>query len=274
MPDADGKAPITSGSSGAGEGKGGDQKRKIAGKYDTVEDAIESLVKGSETSYHQVREEIGAVKQLLERVMMPIGTGNNQGQYGQSNQSSQYDDPYRRGRSARDDQDDDDFDPTEFLTRPGKILRQREERLTERMVGEISRRNAGMIANAATVLRFQQKNPDLDEYEDLVQGFLQNSTDSREPLDRRLKAAAKLTRERIANLKKSSRDEGDDERDAGRSPGSDEFVEGASDRSGRGSRSNEDEAGKTGTPDDELSDEVMQRKQWKSKRFAAPQRGS
>ena len=68
-----GKPPVTSGASDAGGASGGAQ-RKIAGKFNSMEEAIESIASSSEKNYHEVREEVSAVRQLLERAMTPIGS--------------------------------------------------------------------------------------------------------------------------------------------------------------------------------------------------------
>ena len=246
-------APGSAGSSGT--------QRKIAGKFDTLEEAVEKGYAGLEKANHETREEISAIKQLLEQMATaPIGSrGRDDG----------YDQGYTRGREAPQD---DDIDPAEFLSSPGKVLKRREEIRDKRMMENMAKYNQALISNATTVLQFQMKNPDLDEHEELVESFLRK-TNQRDPLSKRLREAGKATREYLGKLKGNGSGGGD----AGRSPEDDEFVEGPSgNASGRQNRGEgEGEAGKGGggnqapSPDDELASEIQERRQWKSSRFQA-----
>lgn len=253
MPDA-GKPAGTSSDSGAAGSGSDSQRRKIGGKFDSVEAAVESLVTSGDKNYHEVREEIGAIKQLLERAMTPIGAQGNQDDQG-----------YSRGRQA-DDSDEDSIDPTEFLATPAKVLKRREAKIIKAMEEKQAQRTAALVANAATVLRFQMKNPDLDEHETLVQGFLRE-TNPNDTLDKRLKDAGKRTRAYLAKLKGKGDDDDDDS--AGRAPSKDEFVadgQGAGDTGKAGAKDDDQ------TPDDDLASFVSEQRAWKAKRFAAPQR--
>ena len=242
--------PGTSSSSDAGGTKSEERRRKIGGKYDSVEDAVEELIKTRDSAFHETREELGAIKQLLERAMTPIGRNDYNGDQG-----------YRRG--SRDD-DEDQVDAAEFLATPQKVLRRREEKLRQQLEQTNQRAMSTMIGNAAIVLRFQMKNPDLDEHEDLVQSFL-GKTNPNDNLAKRLAAAGKATRTYLARIKGSSEDDNEEE-DAGRNPDTEEFVEGTA-KPGQGSKarskSDEDEP----TPDNELGDYISERKAFKSSRF-------
>lgn len=255
MAQADGKPPVTSGAPDAGGDKGGGQ-RKIAGKFNSVEEAIESIASSQEKNYHETREDISTIKQLLERAMTPIG---ERGGY--------EDQGYQRGRN---DEGEDDLNPTEFLSTPGKVLKRREDRMIKQITENQARQTAAMINNAATVLRFQTLHPDLDDHEVLVQGFLKE-TNPNDPLMKRLKEAGKRTRDYIAKMKKE--DNGNEgEGEAGRKPDKEEYVEESAGarqgESGPVGGETEDES------DDSLAAYVAERKTQKSSRFAAPQRGS
>lgn len=267
------EAEKTSGTanSGAAGDKGGQGNRKIAGKFDSLEEAVEKGYTGLETAYHETREEIGAIKQLLERAMTPIGSrGGRDDDYGN-------DENYRRGRQQRDRDDrDDDFDEAEFIASPKKILRRREEQLSRNLEDRVTRRNASMINNAAQVLRFQMQNPDLDEHENIVEGFYRKTDPNKSTYDR-LKEAGKQTRQYIAKFKTG--DDGDS--GAGRSPEGDEYVEGAArganDRAANRKGDAEDNTSSNAAKgvfnaDDQLSQDIAEQRAWKSKRFAAPDR--
>ena len=261
MADA-GKPSITPGS--GADDKSGNQKRKIAGKYDTVEDAVEAIAGASDKNYHEVREEMGAIRQLLERGLAPVGSRDRG--YGDSGDDDQ---GYRRGRR---DEDEDQIDTTDFLTNPGKHIKQREAKLKQQLQFQQGKIIQNMVANAATVLRFQMKNPDLDEHEKLVQGFLAD-TDERAPLNRRLDDAAKKTRAYLKSIKGDD-DEDETRRNAGRKPNKDEYVEDAAGAgAGKGADdegANDDEAKNEDGADTDLAGYVNERKHFKSARFAAP----
>jgi hypothetical protein len=261
-------SPGTSGSSGAGAGSDG-QNRKIGGKFDTLESAVEHLLTTGDRSYHETREEIGAIKQLLERAMTPIGSGGGgpSGYEGYGNQG------YQRGRTQENE--DDEINAAEFLSTPGKVLNRREAKFRQEMEARQAQMTSMVIGNAAVVLRFQMKNADLDEHEELVQSFL-GKTNPRDPLDKRLKEAGKATRVYLAKIK--NRDGEDDSGgDAGRSPDNDEYVEGAAGSRQGGSRrsaaGDDDGTGsKEPSQDDELTEFINERKQFRSSRFAPPKK--
>lgn len=253
--------PGTSGAAGAGSDSGAaqTQNRKIAGKFNSVEEAIEAIAHNQDQMFNSTREEVGAVKQLLERMMVaPVGSRGDEGSYDQG---------YRRGPEASRD---DDIDPTEFLTSPGKVLRAREAKLIQQIEERVNQRNSAMIANAATVLRFQAQNPDLEEHENLVKGFLQE-TNPNDQLSKRLKDAAQRTRTYLAKLK--GQDEGG-HRESGRNPNADEYVEGvssgASDRQAGGQGSSGNSQAAAPSADDELMAEIEARRKQKASRFAPP----
>jgi hypothetical protein len=248
---------------GSGDGKsttGGTPPKKIAGKFDSLEDAVEKGYVGLEKAFHETREEIGALKQLLERAMTPVGSP------GAGNYSY---DPYRRGRSS-DDLSELEIDPTELITDPKKVFKAQEEKFRKQLEAEraqLATVSANMVANAAAVLKFQMQNPDLEEHEHLVESFMRQ-TNPQEPLSKRLQQAGKLTRQYLAKLKG---EEGEWRGPGGREPSPEEYVEGVG-RSGRTERTSEESA-ESPSPDDELAAEIASRRQWKAKRFSPPSTG-
>lgn len=268
----DGKTPITSGAPGAGANDQGGGQRKIAGKYNSTDDAIVAIETAQTKNYHETREELGAIRELLERSLTtPIGRQSNRDNDGNRGNYDDNDQGYRRGR---DNNQQDDFDPTEFLTDPSRVLNRRDAKLRQDMEQRQHRQTAAMIANASAVLRFQMKNADLDEHEGLVQSFL-GRTDERLSISRRLDEAAKETRKYLAKLKGKGDDgKGGDEGGAGRDPDNDEFVEGTA-GGGQGRPQGNQGGGandKVASADDELTAEIQERRKFKSSRFAAPQK--
>ena len=87
----------------------------------------------------------------------------------------------------------------------------------------VERSNRVLMNGYMLITEFKSNNPDLVEHEPLMAHFM-GITDSRDPIPKRLKEAAKKTREYIASLRGGG--EGDDKSNAGRTPNSDEFVEG------------------------------------------------
>lgn len=269
MADAN-NSSTTSGASGAGDDKGGTPNRKIGGKYNSVEDAVEELIKSRDEAFHETRQELGAMKQLLERALTPIGSRG-------SNNGYDRDDDYNRGRSNRNDDPEDEIDAGEFLSTPGKILKRREAKLIAAMERRHTEITAAAVNNAAAVIRFQQKNPDLDDHEDLVQSFLQK-TNRNDPLNKRLTEAGKATKAYLKKLRGTANDEDDEEGDAGRAPNSDEYVGGPAGgrdgnrRQGKGNDDGDEGEGKELTGDEDMAAYLQERRQFRTARFQAPKK--
>lgn len=252
--------PTTSSTPGAGDNNSGGQ-RKIAGKYNSTEEAIEAMDRAHTQNLHETREELGVIKELIERSMTtPIGRGNDQGDSG--------DQGYRRNSQQ---QHEDEFDVAEFLTDPRKVLNRRDQKIRDEMEERHSRRTAAMIANASAVLRFQSRHSDLDEHEALVQSFL-GKTDARKPIGQRLEDAAKETYKYLAKLRGKGGDDGSGNEGPGRTPNNEEFVEDAANNGAGRPNSNPGGDNQTPSADDDLSSEIQERRQFKSARFAAPKK--
>ena len=268
--------PAGSSAAGANEGEGqGNRQRKIGGKFDTVEDAVESMLGSYEKNYHETREELGAVKQLLERALTPIGQPPA-GDRGYGGGYGGYDDPYNRGRGAPNAEDE--IDPTEFLSTPGRVLQRREAKLLEQIRKQNEQIVANTVGNAAVVLRFQMKNADLDEHEELVQSFMAR-TNPRDPLAKRLNEAGKNARAYLGKIRGNNTDDGSYEGngDAGRPATGDEFIEGAANgrqgtRPTRPVNEDDDSAGSVplSAADQEFADYLKERRSFKTSRFQAP----
>jgi hypothetical protein len=187
-------------------------KRKIAGKFDTIEQAVEEGYVGLERGFHQLSENVGRMTRLLESAFeegsnnpprggggVPVGRGAPGGY-----------DPYGRYQP----QSEDDIDPKEFILNPGQVLKAREERLLQ-MVGRVV---STAVSNAQVVNDFKAQNPDLVKHERLVQAFMAQ-TDQRKPLADRLADAATSTRTYLAQLRAEATGS------SGRPPAGSEYVE-------------------------------------------------
>ena len=243
----------TATTSASGAAGSGEAKKKIAGKYDSAEHGIESLDKGFTEGFHAMKEELGAVRQMLERALTSDAGTTEVGTRGREDQG------YTRGKSG----DDDEFDQVGFLSAPGKVLKEREGKQEARIVKALETRVANMITNASIVSRFQAKNSDLDEHEELVTMFM-SKTDPRKELGSQLNEAAKLTR---AYLKKMKGDSGSAEGDDGRTTSNEEFEEGPTGRRAEGETSTERGKDKVQTKDEVLAENIKEHKAFKSSRF-------
>lgn len=171
------------------------QKRLIAGKYETLEDAVENGIFGLENAYHKTREDIAKLTRVVELAVgggqppppvdprggyAPVGTGGR----------SSYD-QYGRGQPSPDD-----VDPTKFLVNPGEVLREREARLMRNMASVVE----NVVGNAMVVAEFKRQNPDLAPHERIVSAFMRE-TDSTKDYASRLADAAKMTKEYLVTLR-------------------------------------------------------------------------
>lgn len=189
---------------GGGEGNqppaGG--RRLIAGKYETMEDAVEHGILGMEQAYHKTREDIARLTRIMEHAVgvpngnpgappmdprggpAPVGRGG----YG-------YPDPYGRGAPP----DPDYIDPTQFLVNPRQYLDQREARLVQRVVGAVE----NIVLNSGVVNEFKRQNPDLIPHEHVIQSFMAR-TDPTKSYAERLTDAANLTRTYLATVRSAN----------------------------------------------------------------------
>ena len=165
--------------------------RLIAGKYTSVEDAVENGILGMERAFHQTRDEVAKMSRLFEAAVTaggppgggrapvpvdnrsgyPVGTGRGYDPYGRGNQPP----------------NPDDVDPTFMLTNPGEVLRQRDQRL----LGQVVQVVQGVVGNAMTVETFKRNNPDLVKHERIVSAFMRESDQSKNYADQLEDAAIK-----------------------------------------------------------------------------------
>ena len=159
-------------------------KKKIAGKFDTIEQVVEEGYVGLEKGFHSLSETVSKLTKVMEAALSaptPIGSpGDNR-------------DPY--GRDQRKVADDD-IDPAKFLINPGEVLRARDEKLAKTIISSV----VDLVGNMNAVNQFKADNQDLAKHERIVQAFM-NDTDKRLSTAERLSAAGKAAREYLKGLK-------------------------------------------------------------------------
>lgn len=242
----------TARTSDSGAAAGSESRKKIAGKYDSVEQAIESIDKVILDNFHSIREEQSATRQLLERAFAPSDPATTDvGARGRDDQG------YTRGVAG-----EEDFDQVGFLSAPGKVLKEREGKSEARIVKALESRVTSMIANASIVSRFQAKNPDLDEHEGLVAMHMRQ-TDPRDGLAKQLNEAAKITRAYLEKL----RGKGSSEDESGRTASNEEFEEAPTSRRAEGSTTTTSKE-RVQTQDEVLAESLAEHRAFKTSRFA------
>lgn len=174
-------------------------RRLFAGKYETIEDAVEQGIFGMEKAFHQTREDLGRVVRAVEHI---VGGGNNQGAppidprggYAPVGSGARQGyDAYGRGQPQYDP---DAIDPTQFIVNPGQVLAQREAKMLQRVAGVVE----NVVSNAMIVTEFKRANPDLVPHERVVRAFM-NETDQTKNYGDRLSDAARMAREYLTNVR-------------------------------------------------------------------------
>lgn len=258
-----GSEPQSAGTDGQGQGQGagggGDApsqppKRKIAGKFETLEEAVEQGYVGLERGFHEVTTTVNRLTKLIETAMTPpagddpayraapVGRGG-----------PAHVDPYGRG------QQEDEIDPKDFIMNPGAVLKQREERLLN-LVGRVV---SSAVSQAQIVNDFKAQNPDLLKHERLVQGFM-SQLDQRLPLAERLAEAAKSTRAYLAQMKAEFTGQ------PARVPSGSEYVEPARGGEGQGGQPPIGTAPVVDEGEKDLVDYINERNQLYSSHFGSP----
>src|SRR3990167_841486 len=185
------KPETTASASQPQPGSGTESKRKIAGKFDSLEEAVEQGYVGLEKKVTENNEKLSAVMKLLEdAIAAPASVSERTVPVGQRGGDDI--DPYSRDIHS----DDFKIDPAQFLANPGKLIKQMEDRA----YGRAMKASADLVANAMVVQEFRSQNRDLIPHETVVASYMQK-TDPRKPLNERLESAAKETRAYLGKLK-------------------------------------------------------------------------
>lgn len=190
MANESGTNPHNSNPQGEGQGSG---EKLILGKFKTVEEAVEQGYSGLEKGYHETRQEMRELRDLIEsRLPEP--------QYGQT----QKDNFVPQGGDQRDPS-------TQFLTRfyqdPLGTLEQYHQAKQQQQMEVQSRAEAQAARNREALARWSEKNTDLQPYGDLLAFYVQQ-TDGRLSAETRLEQAAKKVRERVNELRGQSKQSG------------------------------------------------------------------
>lgn len=201
-----GTTPPAAGPQAGGSGTEAGGEKLIAGKFKTVEEAVEKGYLGLEQGYHDLGDKVAALTTLIENAVVPAGDPPPVNDGGAGGRSGGEGDPYGR---------DGGVDVTEFLSNPAKTLDEREEKLEKRLVKSMT----SVVTNAMAVGDFKSRNPDLVAHEDLVQ-VMMKKTDPRKSVATRLENAGKMAREYIVKLKAEGQDPG------AKPPGGTNYVEG------------------------------------------------
>lgn len=158
--------------------------KKYAGKYNSLEEAVELGYGGLEKGFSELNEKFSNMTRLLEAAVAPqdpvptIGPANyNQPGY----------DPYSRNTPIQPNY------AVDFITDPAKHLQAREDAMLQKVAGIVS----STVQNAMAVADFKLRNPDLVKHEPLVRTFM-SQTDTRKPVAERLEDAAKAARAYIS----------------------------------------------------------------------------
>lgn len=170
--------------------------RLIAGKFKTVEEAVEHGYGGLERGYHQLSEQVGALTRVMEAALTtPDPRDRGQGASGGV--------PVGSGGTGRGDDygrrvDPDQVDAAQFLSNPHQVLQQREERILSK-VGDLV---GNVVANAMAVQEFKSRNSDLAPHERVVQTFMRD-LDPRQfrTVGERLEQAGKLARQYLTSVR-------------------------------------------------------------------------
>ncbi len=159
--------------------------RKYAGKYDSLEEAVEKGYGGLEKGFNDLNEKFANMTRLLEAAVAPqepVPTVNAN-QYGQP---VQYNDPY--GRTAQPQQA-----AVDFLMNPQAHLEARDTALMNKVSNVVT----NVVTNAMAIADFKLRHPELVKHEPLVKAFMQQ-TDTRKSVAERLEEAAKVTQAYIS----------------------------------------------------------------------------
>lgn len=167
-----------------GDDEGGEERKLFAGKYKDPEDAYKGLEKG----FHETRQEISQIRELLESYR-PQG------------------DDYQRGGYAPAPQDNPQ-EGVETLTRfyqnPDKVLSSVEERAAARAAKQFQEQQEANTRMQRRVADWSARNQDVAPHQDMLTYWV-NQTDGRLSPETRLDQAAAKVRERLAQLKAGDR---------------------------------------------------------------------
>ena len=166
------------------------QPKKYAGKYNSLEEAVELGYGGLERGFNELNEKFSNITRLLEAAVTPqdpvptVGANPNYNSYGS--------DPYGRNPAAPVPGGNNN-PAVDFIMNPHAVLQAREDALMQKVAGVIS----SSVTNAMAVADFKVRHPELVKHEPLIRTFMGQS-DPRKPVAERLEDAAKAAQAYIA----------------------------------------------------------------------------
>ena len=161
------------------------QPKKYAGKYNSLEEAVELGYGGLEKGFQELNEKFGNMTRLLEAAVAPQEPVPTVGapSYSQPGYDS-----YGRGTPNPSQNY-----TVDFLTNPAAHLQAREDAMLNRVAGIVQ----NTVTNAMAVADFKLRNADLVKHEPLVRTFMAQ-TDARKSITDRLEEAGKAARAYIS----------------------------------------------------------------------------
>ena len=187
--------------------EGGNDRKLYAGKYKTPED-MEKGYQELEKGFHGTRQELQELKELITiRLPDPAENSVNQG-YGQS------------GREAYGQTNANDLNVKvlqAFYQDPVGVLAEVKEAAKREVVGELTKAQNVRSKAAEVVEAWKAENPDVVEYQDLLQVYV-TRTDAKLPIRSRLDKAADAVRKRVLELREGRHSEGPGDTDHREAP--------------------------------------------------------
>ena len=169
-----------------GQAEGGE--KLIAGKFKTVEEAVTKGYGGLEKAFHETRQEVSRLADLMETRFAAQDQS-----YGQTGRES-FGNPQDQQQNAG----------TQILTRfyqdPEGVFRAVKEQAKQEIYQETNRAQETEARNRAVLAEWTAKNPDISPYPDLL-AFYVGQTDARLKPETRLEQAAIHVRKRVTELR-------------------------------------------------------------------------
>jgi hypothetical protein len=169
-----------------GGGSEGGKQKLLAGKYKTVED-LEDGYKNLEKGFHETRQEISQLREIVE-TRLPQQDYGQGGEYGR-----QVADAPVQPQAAQV--------LTQFYSDPVGTLRAVKDTTKQEILQEQQRERA----MAQRVSAWAERNPDVTQYQELMEYWVAR-TDGRLAPEKRLDEAAKKVRERLVELRGKPRE--------------------------------------------------------------------
>lgn len=210
MPDAktDSNNPNPQGSGNAG----GEDRKLYAGKFTSLEEAVEKGYGGLEKGFHETRQELKELKDLIAaRLPERSESGDGDSSYGQSDRSS-YGVPSEADANVKVLQ--------AFYQNPIQVLQEVANTTEQRVMEKLTKANSTRQQTAGAVEAWRANNKDIAAYGDLMQHYV-GQTDPKLPIASRLDKAAEQVRKRVLELRQGRSSSGPGNEDHREAPSGD-----------------------------------------------------